>query len=149
MDALPVSVSWHEAAYYIEASSIVDIKFGSDLCTVSLNLIYGSVRGAEICETSFCLNCMNFAYLNVSRLDHHSPGSGAIYEAYLHESSPLIDAFLSNRLEGKAGSLVLQSDGLTRHVKHLEIIGEINVNVIFAEIRITTSIPFPPQWRVA
>lgn len=140
-------ISWNEASYYIEASSICNIKFGEDLCSLHLDLGYCNIIDHEFREAFFNVMCLNIAYLDVRRLDGHTPGSGSIYEAYLHESSSLIDSFLTNKLESKAGSLILQSNEPTHSLWHFEIVGEISVNVICEEVRVETATAFPPEWR--
>ena len=137
-------VPWEAVAEYIEAGSIIGIDIRDDLATVLIDIGYMKQRKQGLYEASFRISCLNFSYLNISRLEHHTPGSGIIYETYLRQQSQLIEDVRTNRLDGKAGALVYQSESLNRAINHLEIVGEVNVNIICEEVRVTTN-QFPPE----
>jgi hypothetical protein len=138
-------VPWQAVAEYIAAGSIIHFEIRDDLATVMLDVAYANLHDENTHEGAFQVLCLNYSYLSLSRLEHHVPGSGAIYEAYLHEQSHLIEDVLAHRLEGKAGALVFQADSLNRALKHLEIVGEITLSVVCEEVHVTTTDQFPPD----
>lgn len=135
-DATLQPISWHTAADFVGAGSIVGIAIEDDLATIQLDVAYANIQERQGVEATFQIVCLNCSYITISRLYHHEPGSGAIYEAYLHDKSSLIEDLFANRLEGKSGALHLQSRFPNRPIKHLEIIGEVNVNVLCEEVRV-------------
>lgn len=134
-------VSWQEVAEYVAAGSLVQVHVAEDFTEVVLEVLYGSHRDQQFYEASITLSCLNCAYVAFSRVSHHEPGSGIILEAYLHRQSPLLEEFFSNKLEGKAGSLVLQDEPQRGNVLHLEIIGEVSINVICQEFEWSLASP--------
>ncbi len=123
-------VSWPTVADFIAAGNITQIEFEDNLATVNLEISYLNIKEQQAVEAYFKIICTNCAYIVFRRLYHHSEGSGTIYEAYLNDQSALIDSFYSNSLEGKAGTLSLQCQGNSSSVKHLEIIGEVSLEII-------------------
>ena len=153
------STKYHEARYNLRWALVLLAnaanaqvwlnRFGEDLCSLHLEIGYSNYLDGKIREAYFKIACLNIAYVSLSRLSHHTPGSGAIYEAYLHDSSDLLEKFLSNKLESKAGSLIFEADTPPHSLKHLDIVGEITVNIICEEVRSSTATTLPPEWRPA
>ncbi len=137
------SVSWEEVSEYIASGNIAEIAFNENLTTVSLQLIYGTVRAQKVVEATFTLLCVNCAYIEIRRSEHHAEGSSVILEAYLHERSTLIEDLLAHKLAGKSGSLFLENTCEYLGIKHLEIIGEISLNILCTEVQIKAVADFP------
>ena len=134
--ARTVSVSWEEAAYDVSAGDVIDIDTDDDLDAVAVSLIAGTQEG----EVYYRLDCRNYRYLCVRRRDDHEPGSGNILDAYLHTDSVLLSDFARHKLDALSGSI--QTDN-TIQWKHLEVIGEVSIDIICAEVSITKSYSWP------
>lgn len=135
------TVLWEDISYYFAAGNLVSITFKENFTDVCLVIIYGNDN--TIKEAHMEAICVSSSYMDWKRTDNHEAGSGIIYEAYVHSESPLIEAMLSHKLQGIAGSLPLEASGQT--IKHFEIIGEVSVNILceIVEFR-AEGLPRPP-----
>lgn len=130
-------ISWPEIAEYVAAGNIVGLKIEDNFSTVHLEVIYGNAD----CERHIHIVCFGCSYMDLRRTEEHEPGSGVVLEAYLHTDSPLIQALFAHTLQGKAGLLFLEHTEHKDAVKHLEIIGEISLNILCENVIFTTAVP--------
>ena len=121
-------LDWQSISDYFAAGNITAINHSEDLTAVNIDVVYYS-GSLLVTIVSTCIDCY---YADFRRRADHESGTGIILEAYLHTQSPLIDGLITHKLEGKAGSL-LSSSAISK-IHHLEIIGEISVNVLCREI---------------
>ena len=120
---------WPDIEYYFAAGNIDGVEVDADFNFVKIAVVYMS--GDKYCKiTAVCETC---CYLDFRRDTNHTSGSGTILEAYVHDSSPLIEALLHHKLQGKTGYLCLE-ESKSGEVKHLEIVGELSLNVLCINI---------------
>lgn len=74
----------------------------------------------------------------MKRESDHEPRGASILDAYLHTESPLTQAIRTFKLQSLTGPLVA-SDNQVRAAKHLEIIGEISIDVVWEDVQIRWS----------
>lgn len=121
------NVNWEEVAEYVSAGNLASIKI-DDFTTVLLEVVY--INGNSNEQVQVSIACFDCSYVDLRRRADHEPGAGMILEADLHIASPLIEALFAHKLESKAGCLLLENNRNEITVKHLEIIGEISVNIL-------------------
>jgi hypothetical protein len=131
------NASWEEVAEYVAAGSLGSVKIEDDFTNVQLEILYA--HGGSLEQFRVIIHCLGFCYVDLRRRDDHEPGAGMILEAYLHKASPLIDALFAHKLESKAGCLLLEGRRDKAAVKHLEIIGELSVNILCEKVSFTIS----------
>lgn len=130
-------VDWSVAETFIAAGNVGSVHLNEDMTDAKLEVYYIGDANQKSIEHKFHISCSNCAYLLIRRYCGHENGAGSILEAYLLENSPLIDDLLSNRLESKTGTLSLPSDSFNSTIKHLQIIGELSVDILCAEVTVT------------
>lgn len=122
---------WDKVAKYVEAGNLLKVMFSDDFSSICLSIIYGDELEKDICIEITCTEC---AYFDWKRRDDHEKGSSIILEAYLHKASTLIESLQNHKLESKAGCLFLENKLDDTNIFHLEIIGEITLNIICSKV---------------
>jgi len=123
-------VSWHEVAEYIAAGNVINVTMSDNLDKVTLVIIYGCVSDKSVVESEIRIICSLYSYLDIRRTDSHENGAGVILEASLHTASPLIERLREHILDAPSGCLY----GEQEPIYHLEIIGEVNINILCSKI---------------
>lgn len=131
--------SWQSIVEYVAAGNLVAIAYDNNLMDLSLTVIYGALREQEMCEITFNISCIDCAYIEIKRSKQHLGGSSAILEAYLHEHSQLIDDILAHKKEARVGPLLFEYEQVPTPIQHIEIIGEISLNIICERIETTVT----------
>jgi len=137
-------VPWNSVAEYIAAGSVFGVRLDDTMCNLDFEVIYGGTIAGKYVEVYFAVRCINCAYIRVSRRDDHDEGCGMILEAHLHDRSPLIDAVKSHELGESSGSLVYDCESLSRASYHLEIVGEVSLNIVCERVEVNSSIELLP-----
>lgn len=129
-----IQYSWDEISEYFANGNVDGLNISTDLTSIQIEVVYynGSLW---ITMNATCSGC---CYFDFRRVAYHEPGSGIVLEAYVHSESPLIEALFAHKLEGKAGTLYLEADK-TDGITHLEIVGEITINVICQKVEFTAT----------
>ncbi len=123
-----LEVEWDEIAEYVGAGNVDRLTLSEDLDAVLIDIVYLGSSHGTLTQVNISLECSNCCYLDVKRRDDHEPGTGIILDAYLHKESGLISALHAHRLDAKAGCPVLEA--AAKPVYHLELVGEVSVNVL-------------------
>ena len=133
-------IAWNDISDCISAGSITEISVDYDLSCVRLGVIYGRHEGGRVLEVAIQVDCRNCGYIDVRRVYHYDAGGApAILEAYLRTDSPLIAALHKHKLDGIAGCLFLEVDPRAP-IHHLEIVGEVSINVLCENVVITSTL---------
>jgi hypothetical protein len=126
-------VAWSEIAKYVAAGNVSKVDIGTNFDVVSIEIVYSSIpRDGREDYAEICLECVNCGYLDLRRRNDHEPGSGIVLEAYLRTESALVDDLRSHKLDGVSGCLEHET---AKPVFHLEIIGEISLNILCEELK--------------
>lgn len=129
-------MAWPDAVYYVEAGSLSGLRLSPDLTAATLEALYGDGER----EATFLIECRECCYLLLRRTEHDDdPECRAILEAHLRRESPLLDDFRAHRLDGKLG--VLMGLAAPGEALHLEIVGEMCVDILCSEVEVFTSLP--------
>ena len=121
--------TWAEVSDYFAAGNITSLKISDDFTSIHVEVVY---YNGKICVTILC-NCTDFCYMNFRRESNHEPGTGIVLEAYVHLDSSLLADFYAHKLQGKSGLLLYEKDTIKK-LFHLEIIGEVSVDIICPKI---------------
>jgi hypothetical protein len=113
------------------------------LTAVTIDIIYGNFRGGILVEAEFEVTARNFCYLRVMRREDHEPDCAMILDAYLHTASPLLEAVKSGKMDPVAGSMLFGAESLARANRHIEIIGEMSIDVVCELVEVVGVRGFP------
>jgi len=129
-------VYWADVAEYVAAGNLNRVSINEDFNAISLEVIYlgNESHGGNMRTATVILDCIDCCYFDLRKRNDHEPGSGIILEAYLQTESSMVDALRDHRLESTAGCLSLEHS--SESVYHLEIIGEISLNVLCKNVSI-------------
>lgn len=131
-------MDWESISEYVAAGNLIQVAISDGMDSVEIDILYSGVSQDGVTSTAnISLQCLNCGYFDMRRREDHEPGSGMILEAYLHTESQLISALHSHQLDSIAGCLKLEADA--NRVLHLEIIGEITVNMLCEDLTIKSS----------
>lgn len=135
-------VSWDDIAEYVAAGGLTLVEMAEDFTTLHVQIHYLGISDKGTTEAEFLITCQGCCYTDIRRVNHHEPGAGNILEAYLHTSSPLIADLMAHKLDSRAGCLAHEypSNGNVS-IRHLEIIGEVTLNVLCEDVRIVANLP--------
>lgn len=125
-------ITWNDISEYVAAGNLDTVTIGENLDSITLNVVYIGVSNGVQSNAEISLECLNCCYFDFRRGDDHEPGSGLILEAYLRTESGLITALHNHQLDSTAGCLCLEAGGMS--VYHLEIVGEISLNILCGDI---------------
>jgi hypothetical protein len=131
-------VTWNDISKYVAAGNLDKIFVSDDFDSIRIEIIYAGLSRDGVTSTAnISLECIDCCYFDIRRRNDHEPGPGIILDAYLHTESDLITALHNSQLEGRAGSLCLESG--EKQVYHLEIIGEVSLNALCESVVIKAS----------
>jgi len=126
---------WLTAGYFFNAANVAEVKIGDDLTSLCLEIVYCcSYSNGKHYEATFVISCEEMSYINLRRGYDHEPGCGVILEAHLTDKSPLIEDFYACRLGSVVGALFRQDDRQGHPMKHLQLVGDINIDVLSEEV---------------
>ncbi|MHB1456933.1 MAG: hypothetical protein ACYC0V_08475 [Armatimonadota bacterium] len=135
------TVSWDYAGGYIGAGNLDVISLTPDLNSMTIEIVYlrGSSNGISV-RMDISIECINCRYFDILRDEDHIEGPGLILDAYLFDESDLISNYNTHQLHTKMASPA--TENVVYH--HLQLIGEIDLNVLCETVIIRVS-PMRPE----
>ena len=129
------ATTWPAIAEFAAAGNLDRVDLNDDFTTINISIVYIGINEGITREMTIQLTCSDYCYFDIKRRDDHEPEAGIILDAYIHDLSPLISLLHAHKLESSTGPLMHEVDASTP-IKHLEINGEVSVNILFTEIKV-------------